>query len=235
MNSLLVLVTASAFQLRGVFFSLPCPSEDAMPAAAPKTKEYANACMLILEKFSCGDSLSPFENRSFAIIADELKKSAPEDSLQLRGMLALINDDEDSFNSLFARALLAAQDTTIVHSNYAMALATLGDYDGAAREIQILLKHPVAIFQSNCHGMCLKVCRMIQRYDLAEEILHFVDRLGVVDPSLTPEMLVHLAAQLEDDDPLLLTMLDSWDISTTSGETLQRLESFMTEIGVEHE
>ena len=77
--------------------------------------------------------------------------------------------------------------------------------------------------------MCLKVCRMIQRYDLAEEILHFVDRLGVVDPSLTPEMLVHLAAQLEEDDPLLLTMLDSWDISTTSGETLQRLESFMEE------
>ena len=76
---------------------------------------------------------------------------------------------------------------------------------------------------------------MIQRYDLADEILHFVDRLGVVDPSLTPEMLVHLAAQLEEDDPLLLTMLDSWDISTTSGETLQRLESFMTEIGVEHE
>ena len=53
--------------------------------------------------------------------------------------------------------------------------------------------------------------------------------------ALTPEMLVHLAAQLEEDDPLLLTMLDSWDISTTSGETLQRLESFMTEIGVEHE
>ena len=106
-----------------------------MPAAAPKTNECRDACKHILDKFSYGDSLSPFEKSSFDILADNLKKSAPEDSLQLKAMMALINGDEDGFNRLFTNALLAASNPTIVRSNYAIALAILGDHDRAIDEL----------------------------------------------------------------------------------------------------
>ena len=206
-----------------------------MPVAAPKTSEYYNACKHILEKFSYGESLSPFENSSFAILADNLKKSSPEDSLQLKAMLALINGDEDSFNRLFTNALLAASNPTIVRSNYAIALAFLGDYDRATDEIRTLLQQPLSIFQSACYAICLTVCHIVQDYDLAEELINLAKRFSVEDPSATTEVLAHLASQLDEDDPLLLTMLDSWNVSPTSEKALQRLESFMTEIGVEHE
>lgn len=206
-----------------------------MPVAAPKTNEYTNACKFILEKFSYGDSLTPFENSSFTLLADSLKKSTPASALQLRGLLALINGDEDGFNRFFESALLATENPTIVRSNHAMALAFLGDYDRAIHEIRELLQHPVSIFQSGCYDVCLTVCNIVQDYDLAEELISIAKQFKVDDPSASTEVLAHLAAQLDEDDPLLLTMLDSWEVSSTSGKVLQRLESFMTEIEAEHE
>ena len=206
-----------------------------MPVAVPKTSEYTDACKFILGKFSYGESLTPFENSSFIRLADSLKKCTPEDSLQLRGMLALINGDEDGFNRFFANALLAAENPTIVRSNYAMALAFLGDYDRAISEIHTLLQQPVSIFQSGCYDICLTVCQIVQDHDLGEELINLAKRFNVEDPSAATEVMVHLAAQLEEDDPLLLAMLDSWEVSPTSEKTLQRLESFMTEVEAEHE
>ena len=206
-----------------------------MPVPAPKTAEYLDACKLILGKFADGETLTPFESSSFSLLADSLKKSSPEESLQLKGMIALIQGDEDGFNKFFNSALLASSDQSIVRSNYALALATLGDYDSAGREIRILLQEPTAIFQDNAHSMCLKVCRMILDYDLADEILQLAKRFGIIDPSIAPEIWMHLATQLGEDDPLLFTMIDSDEISPRSEKTLQRLESLMAEVGVEHE
>lgn len=75
----------------------------------------------------------------------------------------------------------------------------------------------------------------MQDYELAEKFINLAQRFKVEDPSATSQVVELLAAQLEEDDPLLLTMLDVWSVSPTSGKTLQHLESFMTEAGVNHE
>lgn len=206
-----------------------------MPVAAPKTREYTDACTLILKKFSYGESLTPFEKSSFTRLADSLKKSTPEDSLQLRGMLALINDDEDGFNRLFANALLAADNKTIVFSNYAMALATLGDYDGANEKIRIVTQNPVSLLQSNCFETCLKVCRITQDRDLTEKLFNIVKEYDITHPEIWQDVSLHIASELEDNDPFLIALLEYEKESSTSEHTMNHLASFMAEMEAERE
>lgn len=209
-----------------------------MPVPAPKTDEYLHACEHILEKISHGDSLTSFESVRYAQQADSLKKSSPAESLQLRGLLALAQSDEAAFHRFFASALVATGDQTTVRSNYAMALVMFGDYEKATSELETMLRDPIAIFQHGCHDMCLAVCRHLENYDLAQKILEYAQQLGIADPPISGEIVSHLAAQLEDEDPLLLGMLDlhEWrEISSSSEKTLQRLETLMAEVGDEHD
>ena len=65
-----------------------------MPIAATKSNECLIAANKILNKYLAGETLSPFDSYSYEKLANDLKKVRPSDSLQLRGLIAMINDDD---------------------------------------------------------------------------------------------------------------------------------------------
>ena len=200
-----------------------------MPVPAVDMQEFEAAAKTILHKVLEGEHLSPFDKGRFEIQADKMPDR--DFALQLRGLVCLGVGDETGFYDNFQKALLITQRPTDVRTNYAIALTYLGDYEEASAQIAEIMKDPVTMIRTGSYVKCLAISRLIMDDELQECLVAFAERYGIKNSAVGGEILTHLMGKLEDDDPLLLSYLDTSDYGQVPLEdSLPRIQHLVEEI-----
>lgn len=205
-----------------------------MPIAATKSNECLIAANKILNKYLAGETLSPFDSYSYEKLANDLKKVRPSDSLQLRGLIAMINDDDKAFYDFFSRSLLAAENIPLARANFASALATYGDYEKAEEELRLALNEPLSLIGSGCIDMCLYAAEVIENIDILNQIWELCHKFNINFKQLPTNIHWHLITFIPENNEDLFKMLDTLsgdlEASPTSEQTLTKIKALIEEI-----
>lgn len=205
-----------------------------MPIAALAPKDCRDAANHILNLFLAGKSLSPLERYEYVKLANDLKNSVPEESLQMRALIAMIDGDEKNFYKLFSNAITASCNDTLVRANFASALSIYGDYEKAEEELRIVLNDPLSIVSKNCFNTCLYAADAIENEEIIEDLLEIAAKYEKKIPIVEEYALWRCTALLPEDSDqrinALNAMTDPICKSATSEKTIQDIQTLIEEI-----
>ena len=197
-----------------------------MPVAAVDSQEYIQAAERILKTILDDRPLSSFDRKRFEILSEKLV--LPEERMQLRALLYLVDGNEDAFYKMFDQAILASDVAALTRQNYVAALAILGDWENAAAQLREILKNPIDVFRTGILEKCIELSYAIMEPDLAETFLQLAEKNNY-KITHSPAALQGIISSLPDNDPLLLATLDTMmpEDAVISEERIERSEKLL--------
>ena len=186
----------------------PQPRKAKVPLAAiseEHANEYIRAAVYILQTILYEKPLSSFERGRFEVLSDKLHMA---EKLQLRGLLYLVDNNEEAFHKAFSSAITISNSPSIARRNYVAALVVIGDYETAEKQLWEIYKQPLDILRQKCLELCIDHAYTIESDDLVSAFTDLATKSNY-KLQYDTHTLGNLLSKLEDDDPLLLSSLDA--------------------------